>query len=76
MSPEDAIEASRMLRPKAIVPIHWGSFKLSLEPMAEPIARLEHAANKAGCSSMVKILSPGESVRVAGGDSIEIVEGL
>lgn len=72
MAPEDAIEAGRMLRAKAIVPIHWGSFKLSLEPMSEPIPRLRRAARDAGCSSMVKILSPGESISVDGNDSIEM----
>ncbi len=74
MSPEDAIEASRMLGAKAVVPIHWGAFKLSLEPMVEPIARLERAANKAGCSSAVKVLSPGESISVGKDGSIEILQ--
>jgi L-ascorbate metabolism protein UlaG (beta-lactamase superfamily) len=64
MSPEDAIEAGRMLRAKTIVPIHWGAFKLSLEPMSEPIPRLRRAAKRAGRASGVKILSPGESISV------------
>jgi len=76
MSPEDAIEAGRMLRAKAIVPIHWGAFKLSLEPMSEPAPRLERAARDAGCLSMVKILAPGQAVSVFGPDHIEIPDGL
>jgi len=71
MSPEDAVEAGRRLRAKAIVPIHWGAFKLSLEPMSEPVPRLRRAAAQAGCASSVKILSPGESVSVLGDGSVE-----
>jgi L-ascorbate metabolism protein UlaG (beta-lactamase superfamily) len=74
MSPEDAVEAGRMLRAKAIVPIHWGAFKLSLEPMGEPIPRLRRAAKRAGCASVLKILSPGESVSVCGNGYIEIAD--
>jgi L-ascorbate metabolism protein UlaG (beta-lactamase superfamily) len=74
MSPEDAIEAARMLRAKAVVPIHWGAFKLSLEPMSEPIPRLRRAAEEAGRSSTLKILNPGESISLYGSDPVEIVE--
>jgi L-ascorbate metabolism protein UlaG (beta-lactamase superfamily) len=76
MSPEDAIEAGRMLRAKSIVPIHWGAFKLSLEPMNEPIPRLERAARKAGDASIVKILEPGEALSIGRGKSVEILNGL
>jgi L-ascorbate metabolism protein UlaG (beta-lactamase superfamily) len=75
MSPEDAVEAGRMLRAKAVVPIHWGAFKLSLEPMGEPVPRLRRAAKKAGCADQVKILSPGESVVVCRNGSVEISGG-
>lgn len=64
MSPEDAIEAGRMLRAKTIVPIHWGAFRLSLEPMSEPVPRLRRAARRAGRIEGVRILSPGESISV------------
>ncbi|MBI4831272.1 MAG: MBL fold metallo-hydrolase [Candidatus Lindowbacteria bacterium] len=60
MSPEDAIEAAQMLRAKTIVPIHWGTFRLSLEPFDEPIERLLKAAEKAHMSSKLKILEPGQ----------------
>jgi len=64
MSPEDAIEAGRRLRAKIIVPIHWGAFKLSLEPFDEPVLRLEEAAREANLSSRVRILLPGQSISV------------
>jgi L-ascorbate metabolism protein UlaG (beta-lactamase superfamily) len=71
MSPEDAVEAALMLRARVIVPIHWGAFKLSLEPFDEPARRLEHAARAAGLWSKIRILAPGQSVTVAGDGSIE-----
>jgi len=78
MSPEDALEAGEMLRTKTIVPIHWGSFKLSLEPFKEPIPRLRQAAKERGWSSRIKILSPGQSVAIHGynrSETIEVVSG-
>ncbi len=76
MSPEDAVEAGRMLGAKVVVPIHWGAFKLSLEPLDEPVPRLERAARKAKCSSMVKVLAPGRSVSIRSGDSGRTIEVL
>jgi len=66
MSPEDALEAGRMLRAKSIVPIHWGAFKLSLEPMREPLPRLKRVAIESNHSSMLRMLSPGQSISVRG----------
>ena len=76
MSPEDAVEAGRMLRAKVVVPIHWGSFKLSLEPLDEPVPRLERAAGTAKRSSMIKVLTPGRSVSIRSGDSGRTIEVL
>jgi L-ascorbate metabolism protein UlaG (beta-lactamase superfamily) len=64
MSPEDAIEAGRRLRTQAIVPIHWGTFKLSMEPFDEPVLRLEEAARQANVASKLRILRPGQSMCV------------
>ncbi len=74
MSPEDAIEAARRLRARAVVPIHWGAFKLSLEPFDEPVRRLERAAREANFSSKIHVLSPGQSIFVDGAGSIEKVQ--
>jgi L-ascorbate metabolism protein UlaG (beta-lactamase superfamily) len=43
MSPEDAAQAFRELGAKTLIPIHWGTFHLSDEPMAEPPLRLRKA---------------------------------
>jgi L-ascorbate metabolism protein UlaG (beta-lactamase superfamily) len=62
MAPEDAVEAARILRAKVVIPIHWGTFKLSLEPMNEPIPWLLKAAERAGVKEAVRVLRPGDSV--------------
>jgi L-ascorbate metabolism protein UlaG (beta-lactamase superfamily) len=64
MSPEDAVKAARILQTKLLVPIHWGTFKLSLEPLGEPIPRLLNAAGRAGIGESVRVLKPGESILV------------
>lgn len=61
MSPEDAIEALKRVRARHLVPIHWGAFKLSLEPMEEPPLRLREAARKEEWEDRVHILRPGET---------------
>lgn len=66
MSPEDAVKAARILHTKLLVPIHWGTFKLSLEPLDEPIPRLLNAAGHAGIGESVRVLKPGESIPVDG----------
>ena len=71
MSPEDAVDACRMLRARAMIPIHWGAFRLSLEPFAEPLTRLRLAARRKDMSSRIKILEPGQAVSVSDDGAIE-----
>jgi L-ascorbate metabolism protein UlaG (beta-lactamase superfamily) len=62
LSPEDALEAKRIMGAKILVPCHWGAFNLSWEPMDEPPERLMKAARKEGIEKEVAMLNPGESV--------------
>lgn len=49
MNPEDAVQAYRDLgKARALVPIHWGTFKLTDEPMDEPVRRTREAWAAAG----------------------------
>jgi len=53
MNPDDALEAYQTLsaaqpRPPALLPIHWGTFKLTDEPLDEPPARLRALWRAAG----------------------------
>ena len=61
MNPEEALEAFRALGADFMIPIHWGTFKLSLEPMEEPVQRLKKAAAEQGLDDRVVILQPGET---------------
>jgi L-ascorbate metabolism protein UlaG (beta-lactamase superfamily) len=46
LNPEQAVEANRDLGGKALVPIHWATFDLSLHSWYEPIERLIAASDK------------------------------
>lgn len=48
MNPEEAVAAFRALNARAMVPIHWGTFKLTDEAMDEPPARARRAWERAG----------------------------
>ena len=63
MNPEDAFQAFRDLRARYMVPIHWGTFLVSLEPVDEPIAWLADIAAREAAADQVAILRHGESRR-------------
>ena len=46
LNPEQAVEAYRDLGGKALVPIHWATFDLSLHSWYEPIERFLAAAER------------------------------
>jgi len=51
MNPEEAVEAFRAVNARIMVPIHWGTFKLTDEAMDEPPARARAAWLAAGLPS-------------------------
>ncbi len=61
MNPEDAFQAFLDLRARFMVPIHWGTFTVSLEPIDEPVAWLGDIAMREGAADGVVILRHGES---------------
>jgi L-ascorbate metabolism protein UlaG (beta-lactamase superfamily) len=60
-SPEDALQAFQDLGSRTMIPMHYGTFRLSYEPMDEPIERLREAADRAGVAARVRVLSEGET---------------
>lgn len=66
MNPEDAVQAYRDLRTTApMVPMHWGTFKLTDEPMAEPPVRTAAAWRAAALpAAALWLLTPGETRHV------------
>ena len=60
IGPGDALDVFSELQAECMVPIHWGVFKLSLEPLAEPVIKLEALAAERNLQGRVILLRPGE----------------
>ncbi|MBK6827194.1 MAG: MBL fold metallo-hydrolase [Chitinophagaceae bacterium] len=48
MMPEQTVQAALDLRAKALLPVHWGKFRLSTHPWNEPVKRVLLHAGEAG----------------------------
>lgn len=59
MNPEDAVRAFVELGAGMMVPMHYGTFKLSHEPMDEPLQLLERAAHSKGVLDRVLVMEEG-----------------
>jgi L-ascorbate metabolism protein UlaG (beta-lactamase superfamily) len=62
MNPEQALDALSVLRARAMVPMHWGAFQLTDEPLMEPIERLRRAWGERRRSATLHALAVGETV--------------
>jgi len=60
-SPEEALQAFLDLGARRMIPMHYGTFRLSQEPMEEPVERLMAAARQAGVAGSVCVLPEGET---------------
>jgi L-ascorbate metabolism protein UlaG (beta-lactamase superfamily) len=58
-SPADATRAFLDLNSRWMVPMHYGTFRLSQEPIEEPLLLLENEAKRAGIQDRVVILEEG-----------------
>jgi L-ascorbate metabolism protein UlaG (beta-lactamase superfamily) len=58
-SPEDAVQAFMDLGARWMVPMHYGSFRLSYEPVEEPVPRLLAAAREHGIERKICVLQEG-----------------
>jgi L-ascorbate metabolism protein UlaG (beta-lactamase superfamily) len=62
MNPEDAVEAFLALRARTLVAMHWGTFKLTDEPLGEPPERIRRAfAERQIDPSRLWVLDVGET---------------
>jgi L-ascorbate metabolism protein UlaG (beta-lactamase superfamily) len=59
--PEEALQAFLDLGAQRMIPMHYGTFRLSQEPMEEPVERLMTAARQAGVAGSVCVLPEGET---------------
>jgi L-ascorbate metabolism protein UlaG (beta-lactamase superfamily) len=60
-SPEDALRAFQDLGADCMVPMHYGTFWLSQEPMDEPLPRLLKSAEHLGLADSILPLEEGET---------------
>lgn len=60
-NPEEALQMFIEAQAEYLVPIHWGTFIQSLEPIKEPIERLRAEARRLGLEQRVFLLIPGET---------------
>lgn len=58
-SPEDAVRAFLDMRAEKLVPMHYGSFRLSHEPMDEPLRLLAKESAAHGVAEKVVVLEEG-----------------
>jgi len=59
MTPEEALQAFLDLGAQRMVPMHYGSFRLSFEPPEEPLQRLLKAAKSGGIEDRIVVMSEG-----------------
>jgi L-ascorbate metabolism protein UlaG (beta-lactamase superfamily) len=62
MNPEEAVQAFLELGAKTLIPMHYGSFRLSYEPLHEPPERLLACAREHGIEDRIFVMTEGESV--------------
>lgn len=60
ISPEDALRAFHDLGAEAFIPMHYGTYRMSYEPVDEPPQRLQIAAEQAGCLDRIHFLTEGQ----------------
>ncbi|MET0155137.1 MAG: MBL fold metallo-hydrolase [Rickettsiales bacterium] len=61
-TPEEAVKIAKDVGAKRVLPMHWSTFRLTIEPMAEPGARFRKAVDKAGYdAATAPVLRIGET---------------
>jgi L-ascorbate metabolism protein UlaG (beta-lactamase superfamily) len=61
MNPEEAMQAFLDLKARRMVPMHYGTFRLSYEPMDEPPQRLRQHAEKHGLAERISFMTEGQT---------------
>lgn len=60
MNPEEALQAFTELNARTMIPMHYGTFRLSYEPLHEPPRRLLERARELQMLDRVRLLNEGE----------------
>src|ERR1041385_2065325 len=75
MNPIQAVQAFLDLRAKHLIPIHWGTFKISDEPSAEPPILLKKESGQKKIMDEVHILENGEQFCFSTREHPKIISG-
>ena len=62
ISPNEAIEAAKILKPKHFIPMHYGTYDLSDEPIGEPIRTLKSIQEKGEYTGQIDYLKIGQEL--------------
>ncbi len=65
LNPQTAIQAFMDLKADMLIPMHWGTFKISDEPLQEPPLLLQEEAKRIGISDKIRILKNGDVVQLS-----------
>jgi L-ascorbate metabolism protein UlaG (beta-lactamase superfamily) len=63
-SPQEAVQAFHDLGAKTLLPMHYGTFDLSDEPMGEPVRLLQKMKNEGQINGQLRLLEIGETMRL------------
>jgi len=64
LNPHTAIKAFLDLNAEVLIPIHWGTFKISDEPLKEPPVLLLEEATRCGVAGKIRVLENGGRVEI------------
>ena len=63
LNPKEAFDAFKQLKAKMMIPMHYGTFNLTDEPLDEPLMWVEELAKEN--PNMIKILNIGEVLTIS-----------
>lgn len=72
MMPEETVQAALDLKAKALMPVHWGKFRLGMHPWDEPVKRVtikaEEISKEQGTGNKLQVVTPkiGEPLLING----------
>ena len=66
MNPEEALRSAMDVRARVFVPIHWGTFDLSDEPLWMPVERLREVYSAVTGAPELRILGHGGATSIGG----------
>jgi len=69
MTPEEAVQVSRDLRAKVMLPVHWATFNLAYHAWRDPVDRAVAAAERLGVTLVVP--KPGQFVEPSAAPALE-----